>query len=506
MSKMIAGIGVLCVLLPVFLTSSPLFAAALPADHMVVFGDSLSDIGNMYAVINQPAPPTYALGRSSDGTVTYPASTIDGLWEEQLASALDLPVPQPYLVNTANLNFAFSGAETGNLANSVSGPYGMAEQVQNYLDRKPPQIATALHFFWGGTNDLFDYPDALTAEQGSVQNISNQIAAIANAGGRYFVWLNLPPLDLTPRGAGSPALKAASAAFATDMQQAIVSLRASYPGITIIPVDIYSLYKQVIQDPSQYGITNVTTQAQNYPVNPDQYIFWDNLHPTTKMHQLIARLIQSDITETFGLTPPGSQLPVSDDFTAPSLNASLWTVAAPPDAVVAAVDGHSVLTLPAGANHDPFIGGNNAVRILQPISDVDFDVAAKFDSVLSSAYEGEGILVQQDDGTYLRFEVATDGQQLSLTGASVSGGSETNYFSTPLPSASSSIWLEVKRSGDMWVLSSSPDGVNYTVGGSFNQSINVSAIGPYAFNYNGYAPDAPAISSAVDFFHNLDSQ
>lgn len=475
---------------------------------MVVFGDSLSDIGNLYTVIHVPAPPTYASGRFTDGTDTYPASAISGLWEEQLAPSLGLPIPQPDLINTANLNFAFSGAESGALANSASGPYGMAAQVQRYLAENPTNAATGLYFFWGGTNDLFDYPDPLTAEQGSVQNISNQIASIIAAGGKYFVWLNLPPLDLTPRGGGSVALKTASAAFATEMQQAISSLRISYPGVTIIPVDIYSLYKQAIQSPAQYGLTNVTTASQSTPVNPDGYIFWDSLHPTTKMHQLIAQLVEADVAPVLGITPGQIKAVVSDDFNLTGLNANLWTVAGPPDATVAMANGHLSLSLPAGSNHDAFVGGDLSTRVLQSISNVDFDVAAKFDSLPNAAYAGEGILVQQDDGTYLRFEIASNGTQLYLFGASVSGGAETNYFSTPLSnsSASSPLWLEVKRSGDTWVLSSSSDGVNYTAGGSFTQNIDVTAIGPYTWNYNIDASAAPAFSSLVDYFYNLSAQ
>src|ERR1700753_1407706 len=190
MPKSRSGMGMLCLFLLLCFCAS-LRADPFPADHMVIFGDSLSDNGNLYTITHLPVPPTYDLGRSTDGPTTYPASTISGLWEEQLAPSLALAVPQPDLVNTANLNFAFAGAETGTLANSATGPYGMAAQVQQYLDEKPANIATALYVFWGGTNDVFDYPDPVSAEKTAISNISNQIASAAQAGGRYFVWLNL---------------------------------------------------------------------------------------------------------------------------------------------------------------------------------------------------------------------------------------------------------------------------------------------------------------------------
>ena len=174
---------------------------------------------------------------------------------------------------------------------------------------------------------------------------------------------------------------------------------------------------------------------------------------------------------------------------------------APPDATVSVTNGHAVLSVPGGANHDPFLGGNQSARILQPISDVDLDVAVKFDSIPNAAYSGQGILVQQDDGTYLRFEIASSGTQLLLSGASVGGGSEANYFSVPFADNGSSIWLEVKRVGNTWTLNSSADGTNYTLAGIFNQAIRVSAIGPYAWNYSSDVTATPAMSSQVDFFH-----
>jgi thermolabile hemolysin len=502
MSKFLLGARLACAGLTLVLSTSSLIAAQTSVDHMVIFGDSLSDTGNLYSLIHYPYPPAYVLGRATDGPTTYPASAIDGMWDEQLAPSLGVGAPQPDLVSSANLNFSFIGAETGAIANSATGAYGMAAQVERYLDEKPANIATAIHFFWGGTNDVFDYSDASGAEKTAIANISGQIASIAGAGGKYFVWFNLFPLERTPRGAGSAALKAACADFATDMPQAIASLRAQYPGITIIPVDVYSLFNQIVQAPAQFGLTNVTTPAQSSAVNPDQYLFWDALHPTTKMHQIVAGLALSDINRVLVDSSAQVKAPVSEDFNASSLNTSLWTVEAPPDATVSVTNGHASLALPAGANHDPFVGGDHAARILQPISNTDFDVAAKFDSTPALAYQGQGIMVQQEDGTFLRFEVDSDGSQLSLFGASVRGGAETNYFSTPF-AGGVSVWLEVKRSGDTWTLNSSVDGVNYTQAGTFNQAITVSAIGPYAWNYDTPAAASPATLSLVDYFYNM---
>ena len=40
---------------------------------------------------------------------------------------------------------------------------------------------------------------------------------------------------------------------------------------------------------TQYGFVNVTSRSQGvYPLNPDTYLFWDDLHPTTHGHNILA--------------------------------------------------------------------------------------------------------------------------------------------------------------------------------------------------------------------------
>jgi phospholipase/lecithinase/hemolysin len=65
-------------------------------------------------------------------------------------------------------------------------------------------------------------------------------------------------------------------------------------------LDAFGLFKDVIANPNEFGLSNVTDAAldlaligppfaQPYPVvdDPENYLFWDYVHPTTVGHQII---------------------------------------------------------------------------------------------------------------------------------------------------------------------------------------------------------------------------
>lgn len=294
----------------------------LPFQNMVVFGDSLSDSGNLYAATGGVFPAPYPLipslnyttGRLTDGTDTTPASAINGLWQEQLSGKIGLPVAAPAAVG--GTNYAFGGAETGgdvtikNTLGTVTA-VGMANQVGGFLSGKTSVPSNSLYVFWGGANDIFEASTgaaARAAASSALTNVTNEIGALASEGGKYFLWVDLPPLDQTPSGKGSTFqadLGAASQGFnAAWKNMSIPGLEAQFPGISITGVDVYTLFEQVLLDPGSYGLSNVTDAAQGSSgVNPDQYLFWDNEHPTTAADSLIADLAAQDLDAALAPEP-----------------------------------------------------------------------------------------------------------------------------------------------------------------------------------------------------------
>ncbi len=52
--------------------------------------------------------------------------------------------------------------------------------------------------------------------------------------------------------------------------------------------DVFTLFNQIVAAPSNYSLANVTAISQGIAVDPDTYLFWDDLHPTTRGHDILA--------------------------------------------------------------------------------------------------------------------------------------------------------------------------------------------------------------------------
>ncbi len=195
--------------------------------------------------------------------------------------------------------------------------------------------------------------------------------------------------------------------------------------------------------------------------------------------------------------------PVSDDFHASSLNTSLWSVENPVGDGSVSLNGHAlVMSLPAGTDHDLWTGGSRALRVVQPVANSDFEVETKFESMGSAKYQDQGIVVEQDASTLLRFDVLSTGSSNVLFAASVSGGTASVKLAQTLGNAAQPFWMRVKRTANTWLLTYSQDGVTWLTGVSFSYTMTVADMGPYAGNA-GSPP--PAWTASVDYFFNTAS-
>ncbi len=201
----------------------------------------------------------------------------------------------------------------------------------------------------------------------------------------------------------------------------------------------------------------------------------------------------ADVTVTINVQAPLAAL-VSDDFSGASVD-PIWVLAGggSQNLAVNGAEAYLELVVPTGAFNA--WDTNTAVRSVQAITDEDFQLEARFLSTPTGDYQNQGILVEQDDQNFIRFDVYSDGSQLYLFGASTTNGDSSVEFSIPV-NAGDAEYLRVSRAGDLWAFEYSADGENWTTAGSYTHAMTVTGAGPFA------ASQSNGFTAQVDYFFN----
>ncbi len=256
-------------------------ASAGPFSQLVIFGDSLSDTGNAVEALGSLAMDPnddYYMNRFSNGP----------LWVEYLATQLQLPAPVSNLLSGTGRNYAFGGANTDGSGFVAFFINDIDEQVPDYLSDGGP-TGDELIVVWGGAND---FRDGQTNPNTPVNSLIDDITRLYNNGGRNFMVVNLPLLGQVPenRGTADEALfDSLSTQFNAQLGTSLDNLETTLPGVEFFRVDAERLITDAIADPAALGFTNVTDPAMGLTgINADEYLFWDDIHPTTAAHKLLA--------------------------------------------------------------------------------------------------------------------------------------------------------------------------------------------------------------------------
>ncbi len=258
--------------------------------RVVSFGDSLSDVGNVASQTFGASPGSnYYSNRFSNGP----------LWIDNLSSRLNLGAS----VNSrgGGYNYATGGSRSGtgyvspfifvNLPNA-------GQQVTDYLAARTPG-ADELFTIWTGGNDFLDGQTNPTIPADNVQTLLNRLAT---AGAKNIVVSNLPPLGETPRyntTTNRATMNTRSSQFNAALSTRLDSFAAANSNVNLFRVDVEGFFTQVLANPSAYGFTNVTGRALNGSTvvsNPDQYAFYDDVHPTRVAHAMLGTLALDAVT------------------------------------------------------------------------------------------------------------------------------------------------------------------------------------------------------------------
>jgi len=278
------------------LAFSAVSVQAGPFTSMVVFGDSLSDTGNLFDATGGTQPPAgqpYFNGRFSNGPV----------WVETLAAGLGLPNAALRL-SLGGSNYAFAGARTGlageppGLLAQIAGIWGPANAVAN---------PNALYVVVAGGNDLRDARSApgnnaatrQDAAQAAATNLFNSVALLAQKGAKNVLIANLPDLGATPEAALLGAQAASTdvtVRFNTLVAGMENTLQGLFYGLDVNMLNLFDISNLVRTDAlsnggARFGITNVTTPCAGFAFSAGAScavsLFSDVLHPSARAHSIL---------------------------------------------------------------------------------------------------------------------------------------------------------------------------------------------------------------------------
>ena len=257
----------------------------LPGDaaftSLYVFGDSLSSTTD-----NPNGGSLYYSQRDSNGRV----------WVEVLAQRQGLT----YSASKNNSYWDHNSAQ-------------LVTDVENFT--APTDVANDLFIVWVCNADTFDAATALLYNpnypfsNANILSQSNHLQIITNLyakGVRTLILPNAVDISKIPAfnaGTAAPALHAGCVDYNARFANTINQARALCPGLQIYAPDFFTLMDNVLTNAASYGLTNFLVKgrsidaldAQNYGYPPaatngfgTNFIFWDYLDPTAKLHEIMA--------------------------------------------------------------------------------------------------------------------------------------------------------------------------------------------------------------------------
>jgi len=255
---------------------------------IIFFGDSLSDMGNSYNQWGTPDSPPYWNGRFTNGEV----------WSEQFGQFMGLSMTAGRGTANGN-NRAYGGAHSGDGTYLFVIP-NVGKQVDDYLQNHQINANELVVIFCGG-NDFVHSDETNTQEV--VDNIEEHMTQLTGAGATEFLILDLPPLDTVPRvteerdSAGVAAMHERILDFNQKLHT-MLDDTVNSSSLIIHRGMAWNMFDIVYNNPSHFGLTNITHPACDHDgytcengdtiaSNAEEYIFFDKMHPTLTMHDLI---------------------------------------------------------------------------------------------------------------------------------------------------------------------------------------------------------------------------
>jgi cholinesterase len=274
-NKLLASAGAAC-LVAAMTTSTP--ASAVVINDLFVFGDSYSDTGAFFPLVN-PGGTTAVGYLAQNFGITLTTSKN----------------PDP---GTDGVNFAESGARVfvGPTAPATQ-PRSLTQQVgefKNYVDNGDLTFNpdSTLFFLAGGLNDH----NKVSSAQINAATTS-QVSELYSLGARIFE-ITLLPQDV-------PAFTDSALNINPGYEALVPELQKEFPDATFALSNWGPDYDNIIEHPSEFGMTNVTDPCMVSPSmicsTPGTFFYYFNSHPSDASHHIVGNDL---FTEVLGLPAP----------------------------------------------------------------------------------------------------------------------------------------------------------------------------------------------------------
>lgn len=308
-------------------------ARAMPMhSDLFVFGDSLSDTGNIFLVLDDLGLPTTTpvpiANNASIANAPYarpvpgalPAFSNGPIWAERVATALGVGPLAPSLAGGNNFAYGDAGMRASNPDDGIPDIGAQIGQFIAGIDTGPlvPDApADALYAIYAGGNDVRDavnlaaFLGGAGASQADIDAavgeiivdyaaaLAGAVGALANEGASDIVVFGVPDVGLTPAllSFGPPAAAGAtfiSEAFIDAYTQTLDALDAQFAAfqvdVDLLRFDLANLLREVAASPGDFGLTNATDACAANPacLADPSALFFDGIHPTAAANAIIA--------------------------------------------------------------------------------------------------------------------------------------------------------------------------------------------------------------------------
>ena len=280
---------------------------ASPVNKMVVFGDSLSDNGNLYEYMKHQLPlsPPYYKGRFTNGPV----------WVELLVDYYYPNNPDEHL-----LDYAFGGAGVMEGDDIEDDLFTLHREMDTYfLAHQDKADKNSLYLVWIGSNNYLAVPDDPHKAIADVNTgLQHGIQRLIDSGAKHIMVVNVPDLGRTPAAKDFDAVDELSYLAKQHnivLEKYYFEVKQRYPDIQWIYLDIFNALNDMMEKPDDGGFTNITNTCYEEvarlrernsllkmvsTVNPkgradacDGFLFFDPVHPSAQAHRVMAeRTIQ----------------------------------------------------------------------------------------------------------------------------------------------------------------------------------------------------------------------